>query len=70
MASPVIPATPGSGPGQAPESRNNKHFWTPAFAGVTTFYEIVKKTNEFDLKLLFVYHVFLIFPLCALRSLR
>ena len=28
-----------------PESRKNKHFWTPAFAGVTalmTFYEAVK----------------------------
>ena len=42
----VIPANPGParrtrlwqagrGPGQAPESRNNKHFWTPASAGVT-----------------------------------
>jgi hypothetical protein len=36
MASSVIPANPGSGPGQAPESRNKKPFWTPAFAGVTT----------------------------------
>jgi hypothetical protein len=28
-----------------PESRKNKHFWTPAFAGVTalmTFYEPIK----------------------------
>jgi hypothetical protein len=44
MAFPVIPANPGSGPGQAPESRKNKHFWTPAFAGVTalmSFYETV-----------------------------
>jgi hypothetical protein len=47
----VIPANPGSGPGQAPESRDpaeNRHpvfdmvpdfrrddVWTPAFAGVT-----------------------------------
>jgi hypothetical protein len=40
----VIPANPGSGPGQAPVSRNirwlQKH-WTPAFAGVTTFYEFI-----------------------------
>jgi hypothetical protein len=31
----VIPANPGSGPGQAPESRKDMQFWTPAFAGVT-----------------------------------
>jgi hypothetical protein len=31
----VIPANPGSGPGQAPESSYFKMFWTPAFAGVT-----------------------------------
>jgi hypothetical protein len=31
----VIPATPGSGPGQAPETSYFKTFWTPAFAGVT-----------------------------------
>jgi len=40
----AIPANPGSGPGQAPESRKNKQFWTPAFAGVTvlmTFYEAI-----------------------------
>jgi hypothetical protein len=40
----VIPANPGSGPGQAPESSYFKMFWTPAFAGVTlqvTFYEII-----------------------------
>ena len=62
MAFPVIPANPGParrtrlwqagrGPGQAPESRKNKHFWTPATlsrrkpgAGVTalmSFYETV-----------------------------
>jgi len=38
----VIPANPGSGPGQAPVSRNIiwlQKNWTPAFAGVTTFYE-------------------------------
>jgi hypothetical protein len=29
----VIPADPGSGPGQAPESR--KTTWIPAFAGMT-----------------------------------
>ena len=41
----VIPANPGSSPGQAPESSYFKMFWTPAFAGVTlqeTFYEIIK----------------------------
>ncbi len=32
----VIPANPGSSPGQAPESSYFKMFWTPAFAGVTT----------------------------------
>jgi hypothetical protein len=36
----VIPVNPGSGPGQAPESRDfkglQKH-WTPVFTGVTTF---------------------------------
>jgi len=31
----VIPANPGSGPGQAPESSYFKTFWTPASAGVT-----------------------------------
>jgi len=42
----VIPANPGParrtrlwqagrGPGQAPESRKDMQFWTPAFAGVT-----------------------------------
>jgi hypothetical protein len=38
----VIPANPGSGPGQAPESSYFKYFkilWTPVFTGVTTFYE-------------------------------
>jgi hypothetical protein len=55
MISPVIPANPGSGPGQAPESRKNKYFWTPAGvypersrrAGVTAlvaFCEAVNKT--------------------------
>jgi hypothetical protein len=45
MRFPVIPANPGSGPGQAPESSYFKTFWTPAFAGVTvflTFYETIK----------------------------
>jgi hypothetical protein len=40
---PVIPANPGSGPGQAPESSYLKMFWTPVSTGVTTgetFYEI------------------------------
>jgi hypothetical protein len=40
----VIPANPGSSPGQAPESSYFKTFWTPAFAGVTiqlTFYEAI-----------------------------
>ncbi len=39
---PVIPANPGSGPGQAPESSYLKHLkilWTPVSTGVTTFYE-------------------------------
>jgi hypothetical protein len=49
----VIPANPGSNPGQAPESIYFKMFWTPAFARVTlreTFYGIIKveKRNEFD----------------------
>jgi len=35
MGIPVIPANPGSGPGQGPESSYFKMFWTPAFAGVT-----------------------------------
>jgi len=37
----VIPANPGSGPGQAPESTLSKELtnaWTPFFNGVTTFY--------------------------------
>jgi len=45
IAQSVIPANPGSGPGQAPESSNFKNFktpWTPVFTGVTTFYEIIK----------------------------
>jgi len=40
----VIPANPGSGPGQAPESSYFKYLkilWTPVFTGVTTFYEII-----------------------------
>jgi hypothetical protein len=36
MSLAAIPGDPGSGPGQAPESRNTKNFWTPAFAGVTS----------------------------------
>jgi hypothetical protein len=38
----VIPANPGSGPGQAPESSYFKYLkilWTPVSTGVTTFYE-------------------------------
>jgi len=49
----VIPANPGSSPGQAPESSyslmvprfRGDNFWTPAFAGVTlqeTLYEAIK----------------------------
>jgi len=49
----VIPANPGSGPGQAPESSYFKYLkilWTPVFGelsravstGVTTFYETIK----------------------------
>jgi hypothetical protein len=42
----VIPANPGSCPGQAPESRYFIMFWTPAFAGVTTretFYDSIRR---------------------------
>jgi hypothetical protein len=38
----VIPANPGSGPGQAPESSYFKYLkilWTPVSTGVTTFYD-------------------------------
>ena len=45
---PVIPANPGSGPGQAPESSYFKYLkilWTPVSTGVTTFYEIIKGGN-------------------------
>jgi hypothetical protein len=41
----VIPANPGSGPGQAPESSYFKelsNLWTPVFTGATTFYEAIK----------------------------
>ena len=54
----VIPANPGSGPGQAPESRvpgenrdpvfemvpdfRRDDVWTPVFTGVTTFCGIIK----------------------------
>ena len=41
----VIPANPGSGPGQAPESsyfQYLKILWTPVSTGVTTFYENIK----------------------------
>jgi hypothetical protein len=41
---PVIPANPGSSPGQAPESSYFKYLkilWTPVSTGVTTFYEII-----------------------------
>jgi len=40
----VIPANPGSGPGQAPESSYFKYLkilWTPVSTGVTTFYETI-----------------------------
>ena len=46
-AFPVIPADPGTGPGQAPESSIFKSLlilWTPVFTGVTTFYE----NNKFN----------------------
>jgi hypothetical protein len=38
----VIPANPGSGPGQAAESSYFEYLkilWTPVSTGVTTFYE-------------------------------
>ena len=41
----VIPANPGSRPGQAPESSYFKYLkilWTPVSTGVTTFYETIK----------------------------
>jgi hypothetical protein len=41
----VIPANPGSGPGQAPESSSFKYLqniWTPVFTGVTVFCETVR----------------------------
>jgi len=42
---PVIPANPGSGPGQAPEFsyfQYLKILWTPVSTGVTTFYDSIK----------------------------
>jgi hypothetical protein len=45
----VIPANPGSGPRQAPESRFFEHLqnvWTPVFTGVTTSYEAFKIEDE------------------------
>jgi hypothetical protein len=44
----VIPANPGSGPGQAPESSYFKYLkiiWTPVSNGVMTFYEIINFGN-------------------------
>ena len=57
MSFPVIAANPGSGPGQAPESRvpgenwdpvfemvldfRRDDVWTPVSAGVTTYYDII-----------------------------
>jgi hypothetical protein len=41
----VIPAKPGSGPGQAPESSVYnvlRKVWTPFFNGVTAFYQRIK----------------------------
>ena len=41
----VIPANPGSGPGQAPEPSYFKMFWTMTFAEVTlpeNFYEVIR----------------------------
>jgi len=41
----VIPANPGSGPGQAPESSYFKYLkilWAPVSTGVTTFYDSIK----------------------------
>jgi len=38
----VIPADPGSRPGQAPESsvsKDSRNAWTPFFNGVTTSYQ-------------------------------
>jgi len=47
---PVIPANPGSSPGQAPESSYFKHLkilWTPVSTGVTTFYDSTKINGIF-----------------------
>jgi hypothetical protein len=41
----VIPANPGSGPGQAPESHDFKSLkipWTPVSTGVTIFHDSIK----------------------------
>jgi hypothetical protein len=40
----VIPANPGSGPGQAPKSsyfQYSKISWTPVSTGVTTLFELI-----------------------------
>jgi hypothetical protein len=55
----VIPANPGAGPGQAPESSYFKHLkilWTPVSTGVTTFYETINcdgivKSQKYPLSL-------------------
>jgi len=45
----IIPANPGSGPGQEPESSYFKYLkilWTPVSTGVTTFYEVIKNVSR------------------------
>jgi len=47
----AIPVNPGSGPGQAPESRDFsalRQHWTPVFTGVTTFYESINIDGTID----------------------
>jgi hypothetical protein len=49
---PVIPANPGSGLGQAPESSYFKYLeilWTPVSTGVTTSYEVIIFRVSYDL---------------------
>jgi hypothetical protein len=44
MSFPLIPANPGSGPGQAPESRYFRYLkilWAPVSTGVTTLCGII-----------------------------
>ena len=46
MSSLVIPANPGSGSGTGAAIQENKHFWTPTFAGVTALMTSYERINE------------------------